>query len=42
MTREFPEVEIAEDSSPFVRHRVLLLAALGVLLYPPFLGLRDL
>jgi len=32
----------AKDCSPWVRHRTLLLAVLGVLLYLPFLGLRDL
>ena len=42
MTEEFAKAEIAEDSSLFVRHRMLLLAALGALLYLPFLGLRDL
>jgi 4-amino-4-deoxy-L-arabinose transferase-like glycosyltransferase len=31
-----------ESSSPLVRYRILLLIGLGVLLYIPFLGLRDL
>ena len=32
----------SEPSSPLVRYRYLLLIALGLLIYVPFLGLRDL